>query len=126
MSDYGLVASSGGFLEVGDEGLGRLAYSRGEGLCSQRKKIKGLKRCLRLWSKEQCGDIKSQCQLIGRRMDDLDIKEEVEGLEEQELILRRELQDEFWRVTSYHSVLVANEVVEDAKRRKKKFLNFKI
>ena len=43
MSDYGLVASSGGFLEVGDEGLGRLAYSRGEGLCSQRKKIKGLK-----------------------------------------------------------------------------------
>ena len=79
-----------------------------------------------LWSKEQCGDIKSQCQLIGRRMDDLDIKEEVEGLEEQELILRRELQDEFWRVTSYHSVLVANEVVEDAKRRKKKCLNFKI
>ena len=73
-----------------------------------------------LWSKEQCGDIKSQCQLIGRRMDDLDIKEEVEGLEEQELILRRELKDEFWRVTSYHSVLVANEVVDDAKRRKKK------
>lgn len=72
-SCHGLVAEERKLQGVCGGGLEEDGDSRLKGYILK-EKLKGLKGCIKSWSKEKSEDVKTQYILCGRKMNELDVK----------------------------------------------------
>lgn len=68
---------------------------QGRGAFVFKEKLKMLKQKIKQWDKDNVGDLDKRCKDLVVTMNQLDIKEEGEGLSREELILRSSTLEEF-------------------------------
>ena len=69
-----------------------------------KEKLKELKKYLRVWNLEHFGNLEKRESHISNQLNLIELKEDEGGLEEDEVVRKRELQGEFWRM--FKQVLV--------------------
>lgn len=71
-----------------------------------KEKLKYLKRDLRKWHKECFGDVQQKTNDVVQKINDLDIKDEEEGMEVKKVDERRDLLGNFWRIFRRHDSIL--------------------
>ena len=71
-----------------------------------KEKVKGLKQRLKVWNKEQFGDIQKKISRIEQELNMLEVGADGRQLNDRELVLKKKLQEDLWlAATSYESLL---------------------
>ncbi|XP_020234693.1 uncharacterized protein LOC109814631 [Cajanus cajan] len=74
-----------------------------------KEKLKQLKITLRDWHAGKSDDLETQHNVISKKMNDLDKKEESIELTTEEILLKRELQQKFWEVATQNESILAQK-----------------
>lgn len=67
--------------------------------------FKGIKKKKKYWNENVFGDLERRRKNIVKDLDELDLKEEGEELNEEEVIQKKLIIEEFWRVATYNKSL---------------------
>lgn len=62
------------------------------------KKLKGMKDALKIWAKEECGELQTKLDKVELELHGLDIQAESGSIDEEERIKRKKLREEMWKL----------------------------
>ena len=71
-----------------------------------KERLKLLKVKLKRWNKECFGDLNKLNMEVVNELNEVDKKDEESGLSEEEIVLRRKLLEEFWKVSTKYEFLM--------------------
>lgn len=74
------------------------------------ERLKRLKNELRRWNKESFGGVQKQAKELVETTNGMDLKEEEEGLNDEEVETRRVLLGDFWRMSRRHESLLQQKI----------------
>ncbi|MCI44146.1 RNA-directed DNA polymerase (Reverse transcriptase), partial [Trifolium medium] len=71
-----------------------------------KEKLRGLKARLKEWNKVEFGNVEGRLKKLVEDIQDLDVRGEITGLDPQEVILRKALFDDFWKLQKFREASI--------------------